>query len=182
MQGFQQLFNLLLKDYQKELTEEFDRNFERKAFFDKVWKEAKRNNIGSLLNRTGALRKSISDNSSITGKSISWTSSLAYANIQNVGGKITVTSKMRGFFWYKFRMATGGNNKNMNTEALFWKSMALKKVGSVIIIPQRQFIGDHPQVHKSIREVTDDWVQYDLKPFIDEKLNFFNDGTNNSRF
>lgn len=173
MQDFRQLFNLLLKDYQKELTEEFDRNFERKAFFDKQWKGAIRNNIGSLMNRTGALRKSITDNSSINGNNINWTSALAYANIQNTGGKITVTAKMRGFFWYKFRMATGGNNKNMNPEAMFWKAMALKKVGSVITITQRQFIGDHPQVHKSIREVTDDWFQNDLKPFIDKQLNIF---------
>lgn len=173
MQSFQQLFNLLLKDYRKKLTDEFDRNFERKAFFDRQWKGAIRNNIGSLLNRTGALRQSINNNATINGNDINWTSTLAYADIQNSGGKITITKKMNGFFWYKFRMATGGNNKNMNAEALFWKAMALKKVGSVITIPQRQFIGEHPQVHKLIQTTTDYWVQDDLKPFIDKQLNIF---------
>lgn len=59
MQGFQQLFNQLLKDIKIELDDEFDRNFERKAFFNAAWKNAKRNTIGSLMVRTGALRKSL---------------------------------------------------------------------------------------------------------------------------
>lgn len=59
MQGFQQLFNLLLKNIKIELDDEFDRNFERKAFFNIAWKFAKRNTMGSLMVRTGALRKSL---------------------------------------------------------------------------------------------------------------------------
>lgn len=170
MQGFQQLFNLLLKDIKIELDDEFDRNFERKAFFDKQWHPAIRNTIGSLMNRTGALRKSL--RSEIVGKdSIKWESSLPYADIQNSGGNITVTQKMKNFFWYKFKMATGGNNKNLNAEALFWKAMALKKVGSIIVIEKRQFIGDHPQVHTAIKNMADDWVANDLKPFINKQLN-----------
>ena len=78
---------------------------------------------------------------------------------------------MKGFFWYRFRMATGGNNKNLNAEALFWKAMALKQVGSVIIIPKRQFIGDHPMVYQSIRNVSDDWFNNDVKIFIDDQFN-----------
>lgn len=170
MQGFQQLFNLLLKDIKIELDDEFDRNFERKAFFNITWNKAIHNTIGSLMNRTGALRKSL--RSEIIGSSsIKWASSLPYADIQNSGGKITVTQKMKNFFWYKFKVATGGNNKNLNAEALFWKYMALKKVGSVIVIEKRQFIGDHPQVHTAIKNTADDWVGNDLKPFIDKQLN-----------
>lgn len=61
---------------------------------------------------TGALRKSL--RSEIVGTTIiKWESSLPYADIQNNGGKITVTQKMRDFFWYKYRMATGENNKNL---------------------------------------------------------------------
>lgn len=170
MQGFQQLFNLLLKDIKIELDDEFDRNFERKAFFNIAWKAAKHNTIGSLLVRTGALRKSMFP-SQLTGNAITWTSSLPYADIQNSGGKITVTQKMRGFFWYKYRMATGGNDKNLNAEALFWRAMALKKVGSVIVLEKRQFIGDHPQVHNAIKNMADDWVANSLKPLIDQQLN-----------
>lgn len=170
MQGFQQLFNQLLKDIKIELDDEFDRNFERKAFFNIAWEPAKRNTIGSLLMRTGALRKSAFP-SQLNGNTITWTSSLPYADIQNSGGKITVTQKMRGFFWYQFQMATGGNNKNLNPEALFWKAMALKKVGSVIVIEKRQFIGEHPQVHTAIKETTDDWFANDVQSFIDKQLN-----------
>ena len=169
MQGFQQLFNQLLKDIRVELNDEFDRNFERKAFFNIGWKSAVHNTIGSLLVRTGALRSSLQ--SEVVGKAIRWESSLAYADIQNSGGTITVTQKMKGFFWYRFRMATGGNDKNLNAEALFWKAMALKPVGSVIIIPKRQFIGDHPMVHQSIRNVSDEWFNSDVKKIIDNQLN-----------
>lgn len=176
MQTFQQLFNRLLMNLRVELNNEFDRNFERKAFFDRAWKPAKHNTIGSLMNRTGALRSSImgtnagSPVAQIIGTSIRWASDVPYANIQNSGGTITVTPKMRGFFWYRFRVASGGNKKKFNAEALFWKAMALKPVGSTIIIPKRQFIGEHPQVHRSIRETADDWVADDLKKFIDEQL------------
>jgi phage gpG-like protein len=170
MQTFQQLFNQLLRDIKIELDDEFDRNFERKAFFTTGWKPSIRNSTGSLLMRTGALRSSL--HSAVVGNNaIRWTSSLPYANIHNSGGTITVTSKMKGFFWYRFRMETGGDNKNLNAEALFWKAMALKPTGSVINIPQRQFIGDHPMVHQSIRDVSDGWFNSDVRNFIDNQLN-----------
>jgi phage gpG-like protein len=170
MQNFQQLFNRLLRNVKVELDDEFDRNFERKAFFDTAWKPAINNPIGSLMMRTGALRKSL--RSRITGnEAITWKSSLPYADIHNSGGTITVTPKMKGFFWYRFRMATGGNNKNLNAEALFWKSMALKPVGSAITIPKRQFIGNHPMVDQSVRDVSNDWFNNDVKKYIHDQLN-----------
>jgi len=170
MQTFQQIFSQLLKDIQVELNDEFDRNFERKAFFNTAWKPAIKNTTGSLMMRTGALRKSL--RSEIVGTSaIKWESSLPYAEIHNSGGTVVVTEKMKGFFWYRFRLATGGNNKNLNAEALFWKYMALKKVGSVIHIPQRQFIGDHPEVQKSVKTVTGEWFNNDVKQYMDNELN-----------
>ena len=170
MQTFQQLFNLLLKDIKIELDDEFDRNFERKAFFTTAWKPAIHNTGGSLMMCTGALRKSLRSEI-VGGNSIKWESSLPYADIHNSGGTITVTPKMKGFFWYRFRMATGDDKKNVNSEALFWKAMALKKVGSTIVIPQRQFIGDHPMVHQKVKTVTDDWFNNDVKQYLDEQLN-----------
>jgi phage gpG-like protein len=170
MQTFQQLFNGLLRDIKIELNDEFDRNFERKAFFTTAWDPAIRNPIGSLLMRTGALRSSL--RSAIVGNNaIKWESSLPYANIHNSGGTITVTAKMKGFFWYRFRMATGGDNRNLNPEATFWKAMALKPAGSVINIPKRQFIGDHPTVDQSVRNVSDEWLNSDVRRFIDGQLN-----------
>lgn len=169
MQSYHQLFQVLLKDIKVELTDEFNKNFERKAFFTTKWKTAQRNTIGSLMIRTGALRSSI--RSKVSGNAITWESSLPYADIHNQGGTITVTQKMKGFFWYRYRMATGGDSKNVNAESIFWKSMALKKVGSKIVLPKRQFIGEHPQVHKVIKQTTDDWFINDVKPIIDEQFN-----------
>lgn len=179
---YQELFNLLLKDIKVELDDEFDRNFERKAFFNTAWPPAKFDTIGSLLMRTGSLRKSI-QSQIISKNAIRWQSSLAYADIHNSGGNIVVTAKMKGFFWYRYRMATGGlqvmnkkdikksSYKKLNAEAEFWKSMALKRVGSIIVIPKRQFIGEHPMVHRAVKEVTTEWFQNDVKAYIDQQLN-----------
>lgn len=182
MQTYQQLFNLLLKDIKVELDDEFDRNFERKAFFNTAWKPALRNSIGSLMMRTGALRKSL-QSQIIHGAAIRWQSSLPYANIHNTGGTIVVTKKMKGYFWYRFRMLTGGMqvtskkdirnnryNRSALAEAAFWKAMALKPIGSVIKIPRRQFIGEHPRVHQSIRTVADEWFANDFKNFITNQI------------
>lgn len=169
-ESFQKLFQQLLKDIKIELDDEFDRNFERKAFFTTAWKAEKHSTIGSLLMRSGALRKSLQ--STIIGNSaIRWQSSLPYASIHNEGGKIIVTQKMKGFFWYRYRVASGDNPKNLNAEALFWKAMALKKVGSEIVIPKRQFIGEHQAVHQTIRTVTDQWFNTDVKQYLDRELN-----------
>jgi phage gpG-like protein len=170
MQNYQPLFNQLLKDIKIELDDEFDRNFERKAFFTAAWKPAVHNSIGSLMMRTGALRKSL--RSQIIGNSaVKWESSLPYAGMHNSGGTIIVTKKMKGFFWYRFRMAAGGGSKNLNIEALFWRAMALKPEGSAITIPRRQFIGDHPQVYQSIRQTAADWFNNDVKQLLDKQLN-----------
>lgn len=170
MQTFQHIFKLLLKDIKVELDDEFDRNFERKAFFTTAWKPAKHNTIGSLMMRTGALRKSL-HSSIINNNAIKWTSTLAYANIHNSGGTITVTAKMKGFFWYRYRLASGNNIKNINAEAAFWKAMALKRVGSVIKIEKRQFIGEHPLVHQAVKKTTDNWFNTDVKEFVSNNLN-----------
>jgi phage gpG-like protein len=169
MQDFQQLFNQLLKDIRVELNDEFDRNFERKAFFDRAWKPALRNNIGSLLIRTGALRSSLQ--STIFSNSITWTSSLPYADMQNNGATLVVTVKMKGFFWYQYRLATGGNSKNRTPESEFWKALALKQVGSTIVIPPRKFIGEHPIVDRHVAEVTTEWFNNDVKNYLDNTLN-----------
>lgn len=175
MQTISQLFQQLLKDIQVELDDEFDRNFERKAFFTLSWKPAKHNTIGSLMMRTGALRKSI--RSELMGSSsIKWQSSLPYAELHNNGGDITVTAKMKKYCWYRFKLASGnatskgGKSSAINPEAAFWKAMALKKEGSVIHIPKRQFIGTHPVVDQKVREIADHWFHNQVKVFIGNKF------------
>jgi len=50
MQNFETFFKTILKDLKVELTEEFDRNFERKAFFNEAWQPTKwANHKGSLM-------------------------------------------------------------------------------------------------------------------------------------
>lgn len=87
-----------------------------------------------------------------------------YAAIHNEGGTThpTVTPKMRAYAWHRYfesagrtRAPRGVRNRqkrrrnyrataafSMNTEALFWRGLALtKKKRLDIVIPQRRFIG-----------------------------------------
>ena len=75
-----------------------------------------------------------------------------YAAIHNEGGDIIVTARMKRFFWAKYREANGGSWKRnaKNDEAEFWKTLALKKVGSVIHIPKRKFIGESQELTDKI--------------------------------
>ena len=136
----------IIYDVKVDLADEFDRNFERKAFFDEKWQHTKlHNRIGSLMIRRGNLRNSI--NADIQGNKIIFSSSLPYASIHNEGGELTVTTKMKKYFWAKHIEAK--NTKNI-IEAEQFKAMALKPIGSKIIIPKRQFIGNHPKVKEAV--------------------------------
>lgn len=142
----QDLKNRILKDIKVEMTDEFDMNFKRGAFFSKPW-PAKRDGSASHLILTGKLRRSIM--SRIVGSSVVFTSSEDYAAIHNYGGTITVTAKMKAFFWAKYK-ETGQER---------YKRMALMKVGSKITIPQRQFLGDAPEVKKAVNEIIKDNIE-----------------------
>jgi hypothetical protein len=83
-----------------------------------------------------------------------------------MGGTITVTAKMKRFFWAKYYEASGKvklkksggitrASLRYNEEAEFYKALALMKTGSKITIPQRQFIGHHPQVDVIVKQVAD---------------------------
>lgn len=155
-----EIIELFIQDVAVELNEEFDRNFERKAFFDEAWPAEKfKNSNGSQMARSGTLRNDLFQGMpTILNDMISWQSSLPYASIHNTGGEITVTANMKKFFWAMFYKNGGKDLKEdeLTTEAKQWRSLALKKVGSILKIPKRQFIGDHPQVHQSIQDVFND--------------------------
>lgn len=158
-----QFLQNILNDLRIELKDEFDMNFQRKAFFDVSWKKTKLyNNRGSLMARTNNLRNSI--NAHIEGEKIVFTSSLPYASIQNEGGEITVTAKMKRYFWAKY--ITSGKK---GIEAEQWKAMALKKLGSKIKIESRRFIGRHPRIQEVLQEVVNDNLQ-DLNNIIRQNL------------
>ena len=162
----------LLSDIRVDLTDEFDQNFERKAFFDKPWTTNKiPNHRGSLMMRTGKLRRSLQAKQ--TNDQITWSSSFPYASLHNQGGEIVVTAKMKRFFWAMYYKATGAvlyniktkaqaktkRNQRLSQEAKVWKALALQKVGAKMKIKQRQFIGDHPQVKGRIEKVLDKNMQ-----------------------
>ena len=95
-----ELLRKIMNDLRVELSDEFDKNFVRKAFFTEPWPDRKSGSKGTLMNVRGGggLRGSI--RSSITGRdTITWTSSQPQADIHNSGGEITVTAKMISFFW-----------------------------------------------------------------------------------
>jgi phage gpG-like protein len=163
-----QFLHNFITDLRVELLDEFDKNFERKAFFDQPWENTKMpNRRGSLMMRSGALRRSIRATSNDT--SIRFMSSLPYAEIHNEGGVITVTEKMKKYFWAMYYKNSNAIRYDVKTksavydaraqkltrEAAFWKKMALKKVGSKIKVEQRQFIGPHREVDQCVERVFD---------------------------
>ena len=170
----------ILRDIAVELSDEFDKNFERQAFFSEAWRRrvSPTRPGGHILVDSGTLRRSIQSRTSDS--SITFFSTLPYAAIHNEGGEIRVTNRMKAFFWHKYYEATGsfGRKKNgqrrndkrtvqLSTEAEFWKWMALKKEGSTIKIPKRQFIGASPEVEKAVREIIEEnlteYFEHDFK-------------------
>lgn len=175
------LIRVTLKDIKVEALDEFDRNFEREAFFNDKWARRKYNDDESrgLLIKTGNLRRSITGR--ITDRdSVVIETTQPYAKIHNEGGTITVTRKMKKYFWWKYITITGSKrmkagipityserfsrkkdgtlrntkrNRELTEEAEFYRAMALKKAGSKITIPKRQFIGNHPELEKLLKEI-----------------------------
>ena len=157
-----ELIDKIAKDVRVELADEFDRNFERKAFFGQPWAPVKHDpGVGSMLMRTGMLRKSIT--SRVAGGKIAFTSSVKYASIHNEGGPVTststVTPKMRRWAWAKYRETKDEKYRGL--------AMTRKKViKRSFVMPSRRFIGPHPVVTKAIKDISDQHI----KKYID-KLN-----------
>ncbi len=177
----QRLIRTILSDIRVDMADEFDKNFERQAFFSEAWVRRKSPTRpgGSILIDTGTLRKSIQSKS--TESSITFFSTLPYASIHNDGGEIKVTRKMKRYFWHKYYATTGsfGRKKNgerrndkrtvqLSTEAEFWKHMALMKEGKSIKIPRRRFLGVSPEVEKTVKEIIEenltDYFENDFNP------------------
>ena len=166
-QSVRRALRRIVSEIRVELSEEFDRNFERQAFFSEAWQRRKspsRRSGGATLIDTGTLRRSI--RSIVKEDSITFTSTVPYAAIHNEGGEITVTARMKRYFWARHMAATGARrtrrdgslrrdkrNARLSAEAEFWRAMALKKVGSRIRIPRRSFLGFHPEVERKVRGI-----------------------------
>ena len=82
---------------------------------------------------------------------------IPYADIHQQGGKISITDKMRKFFWAQYYQHTAASGRvrgkrsvSVSEEAGFWKAMALKRKNAVINIPKRQFMDVTPDLQKAI--------------------------------
>jgi phage gpG-like protein len=88
-------------------------------------------------------------------------SDLDYSEIHNDGGFVTVTKKMKAFWWAKYYEFAGTSRKTaaakarLNAKAEFCRGMALMKVGKKIKIPKRQYIGESKTLFKTL----DEWFQ-----------------------
>jgi phage gpG-like protein len=84
----------ILNDIRVDLSDEFDQNFEREAFFSEAW-ERHRSPLrpgGHILVDTGTLRRSV--RSEMKETSIRFFTDLPYADIHNEGGEIVVKKRM----------------------------------------------------------------------------------------
>lgn len=164
--NFDTLLKRIFRDIQVELSDEFDRNFERQAFFSEAWKRRSRPG-GHTLVDSGDLRRSVKSHIGTNG--VTFSSDLPYAAIHNEGGEIMVTARMKRYFWHKYYETAGafgrkkdGTRRNdrrtvrLSTEAEFWRCMALMKAGSTIRIPRRRFIGYAPEVERAVREIIEE--------------------------
>jgi phage gpG-like protein len=117
--------------------------FSKGGFTDKSFVRWKVNSQGTqTLVDTGSLMNSIKI-ISIGKRSAIIGSTLDYARIQNEGGSITITDKMRGYFWAQYKR-TGRD---------FWKWCALSK--DRIQIPKRQFIGNSYVLEQRIKRIVE---------------------------
>ena len=128
----------ILQDLRVELTDEFDRNFERKAFFGNRWKPRRNEGKGTLLLVTGTLRRSI--RSSVVGDGVRFTSQVPYATTHNEGGTIA-------------------QNVRAHQRRRHGKTHDVRAHQRRINMPQRQFIGDGPDTRRIIKSVIDDNLQ-----------------------
>lgn len=133
----EQLKRNILDNMRVELSDEFDKNFDRKAFFTKKWKrraapEAK----GSLLMVTGTMRRSIK--AEVRGNGVRFSSAVPYAAIHNEGG--TGTKPVRQ------HTRTGKKGKPYTVKAHMRK----------FAVPKRQFVGDGKRTQEIIKGVIAD--------------------------
>ena len=136
----QQIKRNILNDMRVELTEEFDRNFERKAFFSQKWKpRADKFANGSLLIVTGTLRRSIRSNIDTNG--VRFTSAVPYASIHNEGGTGSLTVRA-----HNRRTPSGRITQVRAHQRKFY-------------MPQRQFIGPGNNTTNIIKNVISDNLQ-----------------------
>lgn len=152
----------------KEVVSSIRQNFREGGFYGDKWKRTLRQTVpfkgaagsyGPLLSRTAHL---MSSTDYIPGKGrVTIRNTVPYAVYHNEGARTKVTEKMKRYFWAKYFNSTGikkndpadvKKSKRLKApaEAEFWQAMALKKPGSTIVLPKRQFLGPSPKVDEIV--------------------------------
>lgn len=135
----------LTRDIEKLALSEFDRNFDRQAFFNKPWKKSGRvkRNGGSTLVLTGRMRNDLDSRVVTSGHIEIFTHGAApYAHAHNNGykGMVNVpTSKVRAH-----------RKKNKWGRTVKVKEHTRQAHTRQLTLPKRQFVGEHPQLNKRI--------------------------------
>ena len=126
----------ILSDMRVELSDEFDRNFERKAFFSDKWKPRAHNYPrGSLLMVSGKMRSATQGEVAADG--VRFFSAMPYTSLHNEG-------------------ATGYKPVKAHTRrSKKGKVYTVRAHKRKFNMPQRQFIGDGPETQRIIRSVID---------------------------
>lgn len=145
------MLNKILRDIKVELLDEFDRNFQRGAFFSKPWPK-KRDGTATHLNNTGKLRRSIT--ARISGHCVIFTSSEPYAAIHNYGGIVYVRPHHRTV------------QKKVNGEL---KKVRKQMKGYNYKMPRRQFVGDSPEVKKAVEDIVHAAMEAELHKVATQK-------------
>ena len=128
----------LMYDIGNEIVNFFKDSFRNQGFTDvnlKPWKKV--DGKTKAMIETGKLRNSIRIKK-IDTRLVEVISDMPYSTIQNDGGTIIITEKMKKFFWAKYKKT--GSPK--------WKAMALS---TKINIPKRQFMGESVALNKIIQ-------------------------------
>lgn len=170
--NFESAFKKFVKNVSADWERQIKENFRTQSFYNKKWKD-KSNYPGARqgknLYKEGDLQRSVQVQENVSTGTVRASAFVHYASIHNQGGTITVTAKMRGFFWAMYYQASGKIKRRkdgtqsqsraslkLSSEAEYWKSLALMKVGTKIKIPQRQFVGFHHQLDTAIRKRYDE--------------------------
>lgn len=132
-----------------EAVNHFKNNFQEEGFDGDKWESRRSQRQGStggqkVLTYSGELSESIDYR--IQGTTIIIFTDKPYGEIHNEGGKITVTPKMKGYFFAKSKEAKENGEIELANQ---YKAFALSKE---IIIKQRKFMGQSPVL---IGKITD---------------------------
>jgi len=132
-----------------EAVKHFKANFVNEGFDENKWAPRRTKvklNKKILTGQGSGDHLSDSIDYKVEGNTITIYTDKLYAQIHNEGGEITVTPKMKKFFWAKSMEAKANGDPEAQEQ---YKWMALSKV---IKIPKREFMGPSDQLNQQITD------------------------------